>query len=97
MLARMPSRLFSEWMAYAQLEPFGEGRADLRAGIVASVIANRWRGEDEREYKPEDFVAMPELPKEAEPVQSWQHQLLLVEMLNAAFGGKDERKGIAES
>jgi hypothetical protein len=30
----------AEWAAYYQCEPFGEERADLRAGIVASVIAN---------------------------------------------------------
>lgn len=28
------------WYAYAQLEPFGEERADLRAGIITSSIVN---------------------------------------------------------
>lgn len=28
------------WYAYGNIEPFGEERADLRAGIVASTIAN---------------------------------------------------------
>lgn len=27
-------------MAYDQLEPFGEDRADIRAAIVASTVAN---------------------------------------------------------
>ena len=31
---------FQEWCLYYQVEPWGEDRADLRAGIVASTIAN---------------------------------------------------------
>lgn len=31
---------FAEWMAYANLEPFGPVREDQRAGVVASIIAN---------------------------------------------------------
>jgi Protein of unknown function (DUF4035) len=37
---RISSREFTEWMAYYTLEPFGEARADLRAGEVAATIAN---------------------------------------------------------
>jgi len=53
---RMTSLEFSEWLAYAQLEPFGEERGDLRAAIVASVMANRWRGKNERPTTPMDFM-----------------------------------------
>jgi len=31
---------FQEWCLYYQIEPWGDERADLRAGIVASTIAN---------------------------------------------------------
>ena len=59
---------FREWCLYYQIEPWGEDRADLRAGIVASTVANvyaRWVG-DETSYRPIDFmpyaqpVAIPE-------------------------------------
>ena len=40
MLARMPHRIWQEWILYAQVEPFGEERADLRAGIIAATVAN---------------------------------------------------------
>lgn len=43
-------------MAYERLEPFGERRADLRAGIVASTIANAHRGKEGRPYTPQDFM-----------------------------------------
>jgi len=56
LLARISSRELAEWMAYAELEPFGEERADLRAGIVASTIANVNRGKNRKAYKAVDFV-----------------------------------------
>ena len=37
---RMSSAEFTEWKAYQMLEPFGEWRADVRAALVSSVIAN---------------------------------------------------------
>ena len=37
---RVSSREFAEYWAYDQLEPFGPERDDLRAGVVASTIAN---------------------------------------------------------
>lgn len=75
-------------MEYAKLEPFGEERADLRAGIVAATIANAHRRKGSKPFKPSDF--MPAFgPQEA---QSVEQQLGLVEMLNVAFGGRDLRK-----
>lgn len=53
MLASMSSRELSEWMAYYELEPFGEGRADLRAGTVAAVVA---RSAGSKSAKPSDFM-----------------------------------------
>lgn len=43
-------------MAYARLEPFGEERADLRAGIIASTVANVHRSRKQRPMKPSDFM-----------------------------------------
>lgn len=54
----MPEREFLEWQAYYRIEPFGEERADLRAGVVAATVANTSgtvkRGQ--RPYKASDFV-----------------------------------------
>ena len=62
MLSRMDSRELAEWAAYYSVEPFGEERDDLRAGIVASVIANVNRGKSSKAYSPQDF--MPYAKKE---------------------------------
>lgn len=83
------AREFAEWMAYWSLEPWGEGRADLRAGIVASTMANLWRGQDSPAYAPGDF--MPHFGQQ--PVEeSDQDQLIaqqqqLLENLTRAAGG----------
>lgn len=53
---RMPYRILREWQEYAILEPFGEERADLRAAIVATVIANVFRGKKQRPFKLSDFM-----------------------------------------
>ncbi len=53
---RIDSQEFAEWMAYDRVDPFGEHRADLRAALVASVIANSNRGKNKSAFKLEDFM-----------------------------------------
>lgn len=90
--------MIAEWSQYYQLEPFGEERADLRAALVACLVANANR---DLEKHPEPFEITdfllkfddePEEPKK----QTWQEQLAIVEMLNIAFGGKDLRQHDAD-
>lgn len=65
MLDRMSSHELSEWMAYANIEPFGEDRADLRAGTISSVIANTNRDPKKKAdpYEPIDFMPFAEKPE----------------------------------
>lgn len=93
LLSRISSRELSEWRAYCALEPFGEERADLRAGIVASTMANVFRKSGTKPYKAQDF--MPKFGKEK---LDWREQLELVKAINAAFGGKhgDDRQPDSE-
>lgn len=62
MLARIDSRELTEWMAYAAIEPFGEERADLRAGIIAATIANANRDpkKQPKPFQPEAFMPFRE-------------------------------------
>lgn len=55
-MARLSSSQFDEWMAFYGLEPFGEMRGDLQAGIVASTMVNLWSGKDQKKVNPGDFV-----------------------------------------
>lgn len=83
---RMPYRVLQEWMAYAQVEPFGETRADLRAAIVASTVANVFRGKKQRAFKPADF--MPKFGEEAvRQLPTPQQISAKVVIINRLLGG----------
>lgn len=79
-------------MLYYDVEPFGDARADVRSAIIASVVANSNRDPKKRKkaFTIEDF--MPKFGQQEKRQQGWEEQLQIVEMLNAAFGGVDERK-----
>lgn len=63
-----------------------EKRQDLRVAVIISSVANLFRGKGKKALKPEDVM------KKDKPLkQTWQSQLKKVEMLNAAFRGKDLR------
>ena len=69
----MTSAEFTEWMAYYELEPFGELVADQRHGVATALQANLNRDPKTRPepYKPEDFIHWRQTGEtaEAEPVQ----------------------------
>ena len=54
----------AEWLAFYNLEPFGEHRADIRSGIVACVFANAHRGKNKSAFKVEDFMPKFDPPKQ---------------------------------
>lgn len=54
----MDSAEFTEWLAYYELEPFGELVADQRHGVATQVLANVHRNPKARPepYTAEDFI-----------------------------------------
>lgn len=90
LLGRISSQELTEWMAYSQVEPWGEDRADLRAGIVAATVANAQRDKKRKHspYKAKDFI--PQFGRRRG--KSTEDLLRYVEHLNLAFGGKDLRE-----
>jgi len=59
---RMSSAEFTEWMVYAQLEPFGPRRADERAGMIAAMVTNVARDVKSHPaaFTPDDFFPDPD-------------------------------------
>lgn len=55
-MARISGRELVEWMILEQIEPWGERRADLRAGMIAATIANVHRDGRRAPYQPAEFV-----------------------------------------
>lgn len=71
----MDSREFAEWLAFNKIEPFGDARADLRSGIVASIVANCNRAKGAKAFKPTDF--MPDFDAKPKEQSMEQMQSLL--------------------
>jgi hypothetical protein len=80
----MPSYLLSEWVAYYQVEPFGEERADVRSAIVAATVANSNRGKDQKVMEIQDF--MPKF--EAKEPQSVEEMIAFAALLTSGMGGE---------
>ena len=55
MLATISSRELAEWIAYYGLEPFGQDREALHAGIIAATVANANAAKG-KTYQPSDFM-----------------------------------------
>ncbi len=88
----MSSAEFAEWMAYYAIEPFGEERADLRMGILASLIANVNRdSKKQREpFAPADF--MPKFDEAPQPRRAgWQEMLAKMKAISSRKAAKRQR------
>ena len=86
-MQEISSREFAEWAAYYEIEPFGEERADLRAGVVASMVGNSAGGKQGGgSFEPADFV-MSFGQRETD----WRMMLAQAQMINTMFGGQDDR------
>lgn len=50
------AREFAEWCVFESLDPASEARADWRAAMLASTIANAFRGKSQRAFTIKDFI-----------------------------------------
>lgn len=96
MLCEIPHRILMEWQQYAELEPFGEERADWRAAMIASTMANiHARKKGKPAFKIENF--MPKFGKAPEQNTLNPGEILLEKVMaaNWALGGRIVRIGKA--
>jgi hypothetical protein len=83
LMERMSSREISEWMAFAQVEPFGPDAYYLGHAIVASTVANRNRAKNEKTHKVSEF--MPQFDRHA---QGPEEMINIAATMTMAMGGK---------
>ncbi len=88
LLSRISSKELSEWMAFAQHEPFGGDTIYIGNAIVAATVANVHRGKNQKAYDIQDF--MPEFG-EKKP-QTVEEMLQFAHMMTIGLGGKDLRE-----
>jgi len=64
----LTARQFSEWLAYANIEPFGEFRQELRHGQQMALQANLNRDPKRKKdaYQTKEFMNFIEFGKEKE-------------------------------
>lgn len=84
LLARIDSRELTEWRVYYGMNPWGPEREDLRAGTIASVMANCHS--TEKTFQPSDF--MPEFGAAQREPQSDEQLRDMAIRINAMMGGE---------
>ncbi len=96
-LKRIPIRLFNEWRAYADLEPFDETRQDIRTAQLAKWLAEIYRGMiiiggakgvSQETLKLEDYVLPFGEPAAPKPKQTWQEKKSIALLIAAAYGAE---------
>jgi hypothetical protein len=85
----IPARIIGQWEAYYQIDPWGDERADLRNGILASTMVNcnPFRKKSARSAKPTDFMPFREKVK-----QTWQQIKGIFQALAGSKNNADNRK-----
>jgi hypothetical protein len=90
-LRNISSRELSEWEAFYGLEPFGERKADYRAGIIAATVANVNLPSGHQAMGADDFFPEPQFDEAEDDEEPWVQQLAMAELITAAYGGQDLR------
>jgi len=103
MLRSMTARQYLEWLEFARVEPFGEDRADARAGIIARILANIYR---DRGARPTPYDLVDCVPHPAgdafvgeegaaapvRPRQDWREMKAMAMLLSGSGGPNAEWK-----
>lgn len=74
----MTSAEFAEEMAYYRLDPWGEERADLRAGIIASLVDATIPRKHGRPRSPAQLMPFLNEPKQERSTEELQSQFRTV-------------------
>ncbi len=84
--ASISSQEFSEWMAFARLQPFGESRMDYRFAMLAALVANLWTDSRKKRWTPEDFMPDFEKALDEQEAQEEAKPVTVVDKVKAFFG-----------
>jgi hypothetical protein len=85
-------------MHYYQLEPFGQIRDDLNAGIIASTIANCWLKRPEGPFQAHEFMPKFGLEQETEKDKTddegWVSNEDMLQMIDDIMDRQERRKAL---
>ncbi len=83
----------AEFIALDRIDPWGEWRADLRAGIVASTLANVNRGKKTKAYTAKDFMPFWQIESEHQRMENRPKGKALSNKVRGIFGAMAQKKG----
>ena len=88
-MSRLDSRELTEWYADYLTEPWSERRADIRAAIIAQILAeiNRDRKRRPRPYRLDEFMAVPP-PEQKKKAMPWQAMKMMLKAVSKTIKGK---------
>lgn len=85
----MSSHEFTEWIAFARIEPIGYLRGDVQTALLCQLMANINTAADGRKFALEDFLIKYDSPPPE--AQSPEEMLAQVEFANLVLEGLDLR------
>lgn len=81
----LPYRELVEWMEEYRRDPWGTWRDNAHAALIASIMANAFRGKDMRPFSYEDFMLLdPETAEKRKAERIARSNRALVAALTAA-------------
>lgn len=86
LLRRIDSRELSEWMAYAQLEPFGSQWEDLRVGHLCACMVQLW-STGQQSLTASDLAPRPIADAPKTPEQTGREIMEELKALTIRMGG----------
>ena len=79
----MSAQEFAEWIAYSQVEPWGEQRADLRAALICKILADINAPKGKAAPKLEDFM----LKFERKEAQTTDQMIGVAALISSTYEG----------
>jgi len=90
---RVTSSELSEWIAWDRIQPFGEMREDLRAGMIAAPLLNIWIPKGKKRAKASDWIMEFDSVDEEKKIQSPEVMKMLLSGLSAFLNSTPSKKG----
>lgn len=69
----MPSHVFTEWMAYYNLEPFGDELMDLHLAQVTAILFNANKPKNSRSKQTNDFRLWRQIKQTFSPGEFYEN------------------------
>ena len=84
----MPIGDFYAFQIFDSMEPFGERRQDIHAGIIASTVHNVNCTKESQMMKPRDFMpSWIEPPQKPQSIEDMKNRMLILQQFQNALVG----------